>query len=390
MKLLIVSLRHPTDSKRHPIHAEIKSPVLYLPEYLHQEPWRVLKGLIAAIRQPGFGRAFKSWWRDLMRDFTTNRIRRFGQALVLARELPAETSGLYTHFIHTPGSVGRYCSLITGLDWVGSAHAKDIWTLSDWELSEKLADIGWLVTCTHANRDYLAQLSPDPKRVELVYHGIDFNRFPAPERTDELDRDGVAREVRLISVGRAVDKKGYDLLLAALARLPSHLKWSFTHIGGGPLLAQLKAQATALGLSERIVWMGALAQAQVLEHYRRSDLFVLPCRISEDGDRDGLPNVLMEAQSQALCCLATNVSGIPELIIDGESGVLVEQNDISALSRELERLVRDPLQRQQMGQAGYERVRSQFSFEHGIDLLIEKFEERDLFRQPALASPEST
>jgi len=389
LKLLIVSLRHPTDTERHPIHAEIQSPVLYLPEYLYQEPWRVLKGILAGLRRAGIRRAFKTWWHDLGRDFSANRIRRFGQALVLARELPDEITSLYTHFIHTPGSTGRYCSLITGLPWVGSAHAKDIWTQPEWELREKLADITWLVTCTRANRDYLAGLSPDPARVELVYHGIDFSRFPTPTRPADSDRDGTAQPVRLISVGRAVDKKGYDLLLAALARLPRTLKWRFTHIGGGPLLPQLKQQADTLGLSERVEWLGALAQTAVLERYRQADLFVLPCRISDDGDRDGLPNVLMEAQSQALCCLATAVSGIPELIVDGESGVLVEQNDVPALSRELERLIGDPQLRHTLAQTGYRRVRSLFSFEHGIDRLLDKFagQERLNAHRPAPSEP---
>ncbi|MBR9882623.1 MAG: glycosyltransferase family 4 protein [Oceanospirillales bacterium] len=378
VKILIVSLRHPTDVKRHPIHEEIRSPVLYLPEYLHDEPLRVMKGVFAAIGRRGFWQALKSWLRDLKRDFSSNRARRFGQALVLARELPAETTALYTHFIHTPGSVGRYCSLLNGLPWVGSAHAKDIWTQSEWELRDKLADISWLVTCTRANRDYLASLAPDDGRVDLVYHGLDFSRFSTPEVRDRSLNDGINQPVKLISVGRAVEKKGYNLLIDALAMMPKELDWSLTHIGGGPLLGELKAQAEKLGLYNRITWMGAMAQSEVLKHYRESDLFVLPSRITDDGDRDGLPNVLMEAQSQGLCCLATSVSGIPELIIDGETGVLVEQNDSAALARELERLIRSPKVRQSLAEAGYERVLSQFSFEHGIDRLMDKFNEQNL------------
>ncbi|KEA62338.1 Glycosyl transferase, group 1 family protein [Marinobacterium lacunae] len=378
VKILIVSLRHPTDVKRHPIHEEIRSPVLYLPEYLRDEPLRVMKGVFAAIGRRGFWQALKSWLRDLKRDFSSNRARRFGQALVLARELPAETTALYTHFIHTPGSVGRYCSLLNGLPWVGSAHAKDIWTQSEWELRDKLADISWLVTCTRANRDYLASLAPDDGRVDLVYHGLDFSRFSTPEVRDRSLNDGINQPVKLISVGRAVEKKGYNLLIDALAMMPKELDWSLTHIGGGPLLGELKAQAEKLGLDNRITWMGAMAQSEVLKHYRESDLFVLPSRITDDGDRDGLPNVLMEAQSQGLCCLATSVSGIPELIIDGETGVLVEQNDSAALARELERLIRSPKVRQSLAEAGYEHVRSQFSFEHGIDRLMDKFNEQNL------------
>lgn len=375
LKMTIVSLRHPTDKAIHPIHKEIQSPVLYLPEYLHDEPWRVCKGLLSALLRPGFCKTFGAWIKDLRRDFTRNRARRFGQALVLAREMPASTSGIYTHFIHTPGSVGRYASLLTKRSWFASAHAKDIWTQPQWEIKEKLVDLDWLVTCTEANRDYLAALSPDPDKVELVYHGIDFSRFPNLKNRQSKEHDGYNGRVELISVGRAVEKKGYDQLLSALAALPQELNWHFTHIGGGVLSEKLRSQAEKLGLSERITWLGAQPQTEVLARYREADLFVLPSRITEDGDRDGLPNVLMEAQSQGLSCLATNISGIPELIVNGETGTLVDQNDLPALTAALTRLITHPDERNTLAEAGLQRVHRLFSFERGIDHLMAKFDE---------------
>src|SRR5262245_61146204 len=107
LDIRIVSLRHPTDAKRHSINGEIKAPVLYLPEYLYQEPGRVLRGLLAARRMPGFAAARRAFRRDLLRDPTPNRIRRFGQAAVLARELSAGIVALHAHFLHTPASVAR-------------------------------------------------------------------------------------------------------------------------------------------------------------------------------------------------------------------------------------------------------------------------------------------
>src|SRR5690606_10608374 len=125
------------------------------------------------------------------------------------------------------------------------------------------------------------------------------DRFAAPaqDNATAVARDGAdpQRPVRLLSVGRAVEKKGYDLLLAALALLPERLHWRLTHVGGGPLRAALERQAAALGLVGRIDWRGAEAQAEVLAQYRCADLFVLASRIARDGDRDGLPNVLVEA-----------------------------------------------------------------------------------------------
>nr|WP_242521716.1 glycosyltransferase family 4 protein [Motiliproteus sp. SC1-56] len=374
LQLTLVSLRHPTDKAVHPIHREIEAPVLYLPEYLHQEPLRVLAGLLASLRRPSaLLRALAPWLRDLVRDPSRNRLRRFGQALVLAAELPPGTDWLYAHFIHTPGSVTRYCARLTGLPWSASAHAKDIWTLPAWELREKLAELQWLVTCTQANCDYLQRLSPVPGRVSLVYHGLDFQRFSPALRDEHSHRNGLKAPVELISVGRAVPKKGYRHLLNALAQLPGHLHWRLTHIGGGTELPRLQRQAQALGVDERVRWLGALPQEEVLDYYRQADIFVLASTVVDDGDRDGLPNVLMEAQSQRLCCISTRISGIPELIHDGETGLLVEERDEDALAAALTRLIADPALRHRLGEAGYHRVTEQFDADRGIDILMEKF-----------------
>jgi glycosyltransferase involved in cell wall biosynthesis len=181
------------------------------------------------------------------------------------------------------------------------------------------------------------------------------------------------RPIVLLSVGRAVAKKGYDDLLAALALLPAGLAWRFVHIGGGGLVATLRSRAESLGLSHRIEWQGALAQPEVLAAYRRADLFVLAAKVTSDGDRDGLPNVLMEAQSQRLACVATEVSGIPELIEDRVTGLLVPPGDPPALARALAALIGDPAQRVAFGVAGERRVRSCFAMNEGIDLLAERF-----------------
>ncbi len=365
----IVSLRHPTDKKRHPVHEAITAPVRYLPEYLHQEPGRVLRGLLAALRRPGFGRALRAFLRDWWRDRTPNRGRRFGQALVLANELDPAIDYLYVHFLHTPASVARYTALLTGLPWAASAHARDIWTSPDWEKREKLAELDWLVTCTAVGADHLASLAP-PGRVSLVYHGLDLARFaPAPHREAGPDGTDPARPVTILSVGRLVAKKGYDDLLDALARLPAGLAWRFVHIGGGPLKDELTARAARLGLTDRIDWRGAEAQTAVLAALRQADLFVLASREDGDGDRDGLPNVLMEAQSQALACLATRFSGIPELIVDGETGMMVPPGDAPALAEGLARMIADPDLRLRLGRAGERRVRQDFDMNRGLDLI---------------------
>ena len=210
--------------------------------------------------------------------------------------------------------------------------------------------------------------------MELVYHGLDLDRMPAPRiRRPQRDGHKPGDPVRLLSVGRAVEKKGFDVLLEALAALDVATHWRLVHIGDGELLEVLKEKANWLGLENRIEWLGALPQAQVLEHYRAADLFVLPCRIAADGDRDGLPNVLVEAQSQGLACLSTNISAIPELIDDGETGMLVEADDAHALATALARLIGNPNLRTRLARAGAERVTRDFSHHKGLLRLAQKF-----------------
>ena len=366
LTLKLVSLRHPTDQTIHPIHREIHASVNYLPEYAYREPIRVLRGLVHAARRLRFGPAARAWLRDLGRDPTVNRVRRFAQALVLARELPPECHALYAHFIHTPASVARYASILVQRPWAVSAHAKDIWTIPAWEKQEKLSSCGFAVTCTQSNTEHLKALADRPDRVHRLYHGVDFRRFPDPGPRIDASDGSATRPATLVSVGRAVPKKGYPVLLKALSRLPRDLAWRFVHVGGGPELPALKQLAIDLDIASRVEWRGALPQEAVLDIYRDADLFVLASIVTPDGDRDGLPNVLMEAQSQRLCCVASNLSGIPELIEDGDTGFLVPPGDDAALCRTIESLVRDPDRRADAAARALGKLRASFSSDREI------------------------
>jgi glycosyltransferase involved in cell wall biosynthesis len=369
LDILIVSLRRPTDTRRHAVHDEIRAALLYLPEYLYEAPLRVFRSWLHLRKSKNYGEARNMWLRDLARDPTPNRVRRFGQALVLASELPPDVTRLHAHFLHTPASVTRYAAVLSGLPWTGSAHAKDIWTTPDWEKREKLASCEWLVTCTAANHAHLSALAP-PGKVELVYHGLDFSRFPAFERTAAKDGE---TPVVILSVGRLVEKKGTDVLLEALARLPRELHWRLVHVGGGPLKHKLEGQARALGIAERVQWRGARTQTELLAEYRAADLFALASRVARDGDRDGLPNVLGEAQSQGLACVATNISGIPELVEDGRTGLLVAPESPVALAAALQALIAEPARRRALGEAGRQRVRERFGLDENIGRLARRF-----------------
>ncbi|MDZ4395352.1 glycosyltransferase family 4 protein [Cypionkella sp.] len=380
LDLVIVSLRHPTDKKRHAVHDEIAADLLYLPEYLHKEPLRVLRGLWAACRRPGFGATLRGWLSDLRRDPSRNRLRRFGQAAVLVAEWPKGGAWLHAHFIHTPASVADYAARIMQMGWTVSAHAKDIWTSPDWELSAKLNRVKWAVTCTEMGHKHLQSLADDPARVHLSYHGLNLDRFP-PFTQSRPARDGSdpADPVQIVSVGRAVPKKGYDTLLYALALLPPDLHWRFSHLGGGGERENLQALAATLGIAGRIHWQGSVDQAEVLAAYRSSDLFALACRITADGDRDGLPNVLVEAASQGLACISTTISGIPELFRSGENGWLVPPDDAVALAAALKTAITAPGLRQQYGSAAAAKVRATLDYHHSVNQLVSLFAAEGLY-----------
>lgn len=357
----------------HSIHKEIKAKVIYLPYYLGREPLRVLRAWWAVRRKPEYRQVRSLFFRDLIRDFTAARLRRFGQALVMVQELEQRCSHLHAHFLNHPASVARYAARLLGLTWSCSAHSIDIWTSPDWDKREKLADCQWTVTCTAANQEYLNRLAP-PGRVEHLYHGIDFSRFPPPPpKATHPDGSRPDDPVTILSVGRTVDKKGFEDLLEALVMLPADVHWKFVHIGTGILQDKIQALSRKLGLEDRVTWMGPQPQEVVLECYRQADLFALACRISNNGDRDGLPNVLIEANSQQLPVVSTTISAIPELVRDGENGLLAPERNPKAFSGALLTLIRDPQLRERMGRAGEDRVRREFGYERWIGMLADKF-----------------
>jgi len=278
--------------------------------------------------------------------------------------LPDETRLLYVHFLHTPASVARYPAIMRGLGWGFSSHAKDIWTTPDWEKREKIADAAFGATCTASGAAHLRGLADDPAKIDLAYHGLDLKQFPDPPERGE--RDGPAI---LLSVGRLVEKKGYDDLLRALARLPAGLDWRFVHIGGGELSKQMKAQAEAQSLADRVEWRGKRDREEVIKAMREADLFVLPAKIAASGDRDGLPNVLMEAASQELPIVSTDISAIPEFVRDGVDGRLIPPGDPNALAEAIAQALSDPEGAAAMTRSARARLKAEFGVDAGIDLL---------------------
>jgi len=377
LKIALYALRHPTDMSVHEFHGEVSAPVAYLPEYLKDEPRRVMAGLNWALKYGEFREAFATFFKDLRRDLTTNRIRRFGQALVLAAELPDEVDHIHAHFLHTPTSVARYAALLKGMEFSFSAHAKDVWTLPEWEIKEKQAAAKFGVTCNKAAAAYFQNIigtADGTPAVELQYHGIDVTTLPS--RTIERESrkgDSAENPVTILTVARAVRKKGLEHLLDSLSALPADLHWRWVHIGGGPDRSELKNKARRAGISTRIMWLGPRTQTTIFRWMELADLFVLPSIIAEGGDRDGLPNALLEAQGHGLACIGSDIAGIPETIRHNQTGILVPPADTEALTRALVILCRNPKTRAQLGQAAYTFVRQNFSQDRHIGQLAAKF-----------------
>lgn len=347
----------------------------YLPEYLHDAPLSVARAFAAARRLPRFGAAWRAFRDDLASEFARARARRFGQACVLALQMPASVRHVYAHFAHSPASVARYAALMRGIGFSISAHAKDIWTAPEWDLRRKLADTAFVTVCNKAGYDRLKSFGSQAP-LKLIYHGLSRDVIADAPRPQSRDGSNASDPVRIVCIARAVEKKGLRRLLDALAALPRELSWHLDHYGGGELLAELKAKAQALGVERRVTWHGPRPHPEVIAALDRSDLFVLPAVIGNDGDRDGIPNALLEAQARGLAVLASRVGGIDEAVCDGRTGRLTEAGDVGALRDVLIDLIGSPNTRGILGAAALEQARRTGDAEAGYDAIAALLKER--------------
>ena len=261
---------------------------------------------------------------------------------------------LHAHFSHGATTVAWLVSIITGLPFSFTAHAKDIYCESlnpSGLLRRKMRAARFVVTCTEANRRHLLNVEPTAN-VRCIYHGLnaEFAGLLA-NSADTLDRNP---KLRALGVGRLVPKKGFDVLVAACAILQRRGFNFETIIVGehGEHESELRQQIAALGLQEHVRFTGPMDQERLYREYQHADVFCLPCRVLDNGDRDGLPNVLMEAMACGLPVITTPVSGIPEIIHDGHNGTLVPPDDADALADAIQRLSSDAILARNLGRAG--------------------------------------
>lgn len=395
LKLRLFSILDLADPQRHAVVEATRAPIQYLPQLssLSEVPfhtwlrlnmpkffashWPLFKARPLAYVQTlrtVIRRAFnqrKGSWRHP----ETSYFKEFLQAGFIAQSVLASSSirHLHAHFCHTSTTVAMFASQLCGVPFSFTAHAKDIYVqaLNPGDLlPTKLRRAKFAVTCTKANRAHLTALGVTETPIYTVYHGLDTRQF-AP-------RSGNATEAAvpvILTVGRVVEKKGFPFLIEACRLLKERgVRFQCQFISGAGVREQeIQALIQRLDLADTVLMQSAVTQETLRQIYQQATLFALPCQIADNNDRDGIPNVLVEAMASGLAVVSTNISGIPELIEHGVSGLLVPQKDAQALADAIAELLAAPKLRQQLGQAARAKVCRLFDAEANVRTLQQLF-----------------
>ncbi len=381
LKLTIFSFLELTGQLLHAAVETIKSPVHYLPPLTPLSEVHLLKWL--ALNAPAFARSH--WRLVLARTFPylktlfeairlsykhrrgswlqpeTGFIKEFLQAGFIAEQVLSldRIRHLHAHFCHTTTTVTMLASQLCGLPFSFTAHAKDIYVAQHNPgdlLSLKMSRAKFVVTCTDANQKHLEAIGGGNTPVHLVYHGLNPEQF-APALI------APTTEIPLVlSVGRLVEKKGFPYLIEACRRLKDKgYVFQCQIVGGNGAYAEMIASSIkAANLEDTVLLRAAVTQEELQLIYQQTTVFVLPSQIIENGDRDGIPNVLVEAMAMGLPVVSTNISGIPELVDHGVNGLLVPQKDAESLAEAIAELLDNPALRDQFGMAAREKVCQEF------------------------------
>lgn len=325
-----------------------------------------IRGLVGGLwRQPlALGKSLVALWRTLG---VLGEIERFQPELV------------HAHWATFPSSVAWCLRTLTGVPFSFTSHAHDIF-VEDQMLARKLADAALAVTISEFNVRHLTQRHGAvwaPGQMQVVHCGVDRRRLPDPSTAPE-------REAGLVvCVGRLDPIKGFEVLVRALARLhASAVEFRCVVIGEGPLRRRLEQMRESLGLGARIEMPGAMPQEQVQSLMARACVFAMPSVVTPEGNRDGIPVALMEAMGGGGAVVSTRVSGIPELVADGHTGLLVEPGDVDGLAEALSRLLGDPGLRARLGAAAREHVLESFEAGSQTDRLLSHFSRALMHRTP--------
>jgi glycosyltransferase involved in cell wall biosynthesis len=285
---------------------------------------------------------------------------RLAAAVHRARIAGTPIEHLHAHFAHDPALVAQQTARLSGVPYSITAHARDLYQIPVSSLRTRVDGAVALVTCCAANFDYLRRVLPAPlhSRLRLIYHGVELDRFvPAP-------RADARPPVEIVSVGRLVEKKGFPDLLRACHELKkastAPAPFRLRIFGDGPMHAELTSLRDQLGLRDEVELVGQRSGEEVLLAYRRADIFALTPCVTADGDRDGVPNVIVEAMACGLPVLTTDAGGVTEVVQHGINGLVAAPHDVETLTRHLTELVTDLTRRRALGNAGRRMVEERF------------------------------
>jgi glycosyltransferase involved in cell wall biosynthesis len=364
VRLHVMALRNPEEVVQQEALESLRAEVEYLPysadpvpklavrvahaALLVQHPATYLNGLGEVIASPDYSRA---------------NLRR---AVILAHRLVRLGSPpVYVHFAHKPATLARFACLLAGIPYGLSAHAKDIWLTPERELARKVRDASIVMTCTADGQQHLERLSKGHTPVRLVYHGVETG-------LDRGRRNRDSYEPVVLTVGRLVEKKGHETLLRAAATVNDRGRPFRLRIAGeGVEWPRLQRLVHELGLDGRVTFLGPLSESEVAREYAAADVFALGCRELANGDRDGIPNVLLEAMAHGLAIVATTVSGIAEAVIDGETALLSAPDDVEGFAMSLERLLVEPILRERLAKRAREDVVARFDRRGNLPNVLE-------------------
>lgn len=375
-QLHVFSLLRPEETLSHPAVSELQAPVTYFPAAWAAKISTVAKAHVTmAWTEPlrywhAVGLAL--WWSLCSRhplSVWKQFLRSAYVALACRRQ---RIQHLHAHFANAPTLVASLVSVMCNIPYSFSTHAKDLYLTQQTVLRRRINSASFVLTCTRHNLEYLRSFLPQPQwhKIHLVYHGIDLAAFPVPVNdVKAITSTGegaplipIVLSVPLIlSVGRLVPKKGLHDLISACQLLKARgVKFRCAIVGEGPLRGELENQIGKIGMEGTISLLGAMAHDRLVALYGQASVFALSPQVMEDGDRDGIPNVLAEAMAAGLPVVSTCVSGIPELVEDGHTGLLVESRNPVALADAVERLLRDPKKSQSLAAAARRKMEDGF------------------------------
>lgn len=364
-RLHIFALRNPGETSIHEKVHRIRAKITYIPDYF----WRFLFPFLRINirlwrRNPELYRqAFSFALLCSLRERNSAPLKRFVQAAYLAENSLPGTGVIHfhAHFSHDPTTVAFFASWLTGLNYSFSAHAKDIYLQSRDFLREKIARAQFVVTCTEYNKNYLEKIGRRHVPVLRCYHGIDLDIFSGSGKSKPNSCP------HILSIGRLVPKKGFPVLIEALFFLRRQgFHFRCTIIGNGPLKQKLQEKISDLMLDDWVKILPPMSQHRILQYYRTADLFALACEVDKDGDRDGIPNVIVEAMAMGIPVVSTHVSGIPECLESGVNGILAAEKDPRAFAEGMIKILRNPRLACQFAGAGRKKVEQCFDMRRNV------------------------